>query len=129
MNRALALLTVTKDHPASPVPIDGPLYTVLLARADHDAEVGSAAEAVRQYRDLLEGVMRAAPDVEHDLSSANRLAALYDALAAAQRQTGALDAAAATDARRLAIWTHWARRLPGNTFVARRLQASGLPAR
>ncbi len=129
LNQALALLSVTKDHPASPIPIDGPLYSVLLARADHDAEADSPAEAVRQYRDLLDAVQRGTPDVEHDLTYANRLAGLYDALAAAQRRSGALDDAAATDARRQALWEYWARRLPGNAFVARRLQASGLAAR
>jgi serine/threonine protein kinase/tetratricopeptide (TPR) repeat protein len=129
LNRALALLTATKDHPASPIPLDGPLYAVLLARADHEAEIGLAPEALGQYRDLLDGVMRGAPDVELDLTHANRLSRLYDALAAAERQTGAADDAAATTGRRRALWEHWARHLPGNTFVARQLQASAPPAR
>ena len=129
LNQALALLTATKDHPVSTIPFDGPLYGVLLARADHDAEGGSAEEAVRQYRELVDGVMRGAPDVEQDLTLANRLWRLYDALAAAERQAGDGDAAAATDARRQALWEHWARRLPGNTFVARRQQAWVMPAR
>ena len=127
LNRALALLTAIKDHPATAIPLDGQLYAVLLARADHDT--GSAAPAVRQYRDLLEGVLRGAPDVEQDLVLANRLARLYDVLAAAERQSGAVDEAAATAGRRQALWDHWMRRLPGNAFVARHLQPSGLPAR
>jgi tetratricopeptide (TPR) repeat protein len=129
LTRALALLTATKDHPASPIPFDGPLYGVLLARANHDAEIGLAAEALRQYRDLLDDVMRGTPDVEQDLTYANRLSKLYDALAAAERQAGALDAAAATTGRRQALWEHWARRLPGNAFVARQLQGAAPPAR
>jgi len=77
----------------------------------------------------LDGVMRTAPDVEHDLTYANTLSQLYGALATAQRQAGALDDAAALEGRRRALWEHWAQRLPGNAFVARRLQSSRETAR
>jgi len=129
LDRALALLTATKDHPANPTPFEGPLYTVLLARADHDAERGQAQDAVRQYRVLVDGFIRGTPDVEQDLVNANRLARLYDALASAERQAGALEDAAVTEGKRQALWEHWARRLPGNAFVARRLQATTPPGR
>jgi len=124
LNEALAILAANKDYPADRVALDDTLYTVLLARADHDAEQGHAAAAVRLYQDLLDGVMRTAPDVEHDLTYANTLSQLYGALATAQRQAGALDDAVALEGRRRALWEHWAQRLPGNAFVARRLQSS-----
>ncbi len=129
LDQALALLTAAKDLPADPAPIDGPVYTVLRARADHEAEAGAAADAVRQYRVLLEGFTRGTPDVEHDLTNANRLARLYEALAAAERAAGAVSDAAATDALRQALWQHWSQQLPGNAFVARQLAASAPAAR
>ena len=99
-------------------------YEVLLARADHEADTGQASDAARRYRDLLAQVLRQVPAVEQDLTLAERLARLYDATAIAERRAGAADAAMALDDRRRALWEHWGRRLPGNPFVARRLQAS-----
>ena len=119
--RALDLLTAAKDYPTDRVALDSVVYAVLLARADHEADLGRAGDAVRRYVDLHDAVMRSAPDVEHDLTYANRLARLYDALAKAQRQAGALEDAAASAGRRRALWEHWARQLPGDAFVARRL--------
>lgn len=122
--RAEELLVATKDLPAQEVPFDGALYEVLLARADHEADTGQASDAARRYRDLLAQVLRQVPAVEQDLTLAERLARLYDATAIAERRAGAADAAMALDDRRRALWEHWGRRLPGNPFVARRLQAS-----
>jgi serine/threonine protein kinase/tetratricopeptide (TPR) repeat protein len=127
LERALTILTRTRDLPSDRVPFDGELYPVLLARAAHDVEEGRFVDAARRLRDLLDRVTRAAPDVENDLADANRMARLYDAAAEAERQSGAIEAATALDARRRALWEHWQRRLPGNAFVARRLRASAMP--
>ena len=61
------------------------------------------------------------PDIENNLRDANALSLLYESLASAHRRAGARGEAAATDARRRALWQHWDTRLPGNAFVARRL--------
>lgn len=124
LTRAEALLVAVHDLPAQDVPLDGPVYEVLLARADHEAEAGTPSEAVRRYQNLLAQVLRSAPAVEQDLALAERLARLYDATARAERRAGGAGAAATLEARRRALWEHWARQLPGNPFVARRLTAS-----
>jgi hypothetical protein len=121
IDEALSLLTATHDHPADRIAFDDPLYTVLLARADHQADSGAEAEALAGYADLLARVMATHPDIENNLRDANALSLLYESLASAHRRAGARGEAAATDARRRALWQHWDTRLPGNAFVARRL--------
>jgi len=60
-------------------------------------------------------------DVEHDLRIANETAMVYRGFADALTRAGNIDEASRIDARRMAIWQAWNRRLPGNPLVARRL--------
>ena len=121
IDEALAILTATKDYPTSRISFDGEVYTVKLARADHLADERSVAAATAQYDELLSTILATQPDVENDLRDANSLSLLYQGLARLQRLTGAPDKAAALDAKRLALWQHWNRKLPKNPFVVRRL--------
>ena len=127
VSQALALLTAAQDYPTDRIALDSTLYTVLLARADHDAERGLDIDAVRRYRELLDGVMRGTPAVEDDLTFADRLSRLYEVVTTVERRAGDVDAAAELEGRRRALWQHWAQRLPGNPFVARRLESSLAP--
>ena len=67
--------------------------------------------------------MAAKHDTDNDLREANDLALLYESLARLHHSTGASDKAEAADAKRLALWDHWNRKLPNNPFVLRRLAA------
>ena len=125
MDEALAILLETRDYPADRVSLDSPLYSVLQARADQDAAEGKSAGAVRQYTDLLAGVMAARPDVEHDLRDAYSLSLLYRDFARLHRDAGGPAEADALDARRLALWQQWNRTHPDNPFVLRQLTDAG----
>ena len=123
IERALAILTDTKDYPARKMAFDDASFSVLRARADQLADEGELPEAIAEYRTLLMQVSQATSDVDHDLRDANSLALLCEDLARLYRAAGDVDQATALDARRLALWQHWDRTLPGNPFVQRRLAA------
>ena len=55
-------------------------------------------EAIQQSERLLEGVMAAKPDVEHDLRDAYSLSLLYEGLARLYRANASADRADAADA-------------------------------
>ena len=74
---ALTLLEGTKDYPSDRIALDSELYAVLHARADQHADEGHGQEAIQQYEQLLDKVMAAGPDVEHDLRDAYALSLLY----------------------------------------------------
>jgi tetratricopeptide (TPR) repeat protein len=124
LDRAITILKETKDYPAERVVLDTDLYTVLKGVADHHADAGQAALAITEHESLVEKVLAAGPDVENDLRDTNQLSLLFDDLARLYRKAGSSEKAAAIEARRLALWQHWDRKLPNNPFVLRRLAAS-----
>ena len=123
VSEALAILTETKDYPAERITLDSPVYSVLLASADHHADTGDQARAYSEYEALLEKVLASKPDVENDLREAYGLSLLYEGLARRQRAMAATSQADESDAKRLALWNHWNGKLPENPFVLRQLQA------
>jgi serine/threonine-protein kinase len=120
---ALALLAETKDYPSDRVALDSPVSAVLQAAADQRAHEGHVEEAVQQYERLLEKILAARPDVEHDLRDAYSLSLLYEDLARLYRTTAVSERADGTDAKRRAIWTRWNEARPANPFVRRQLAA------
>jgi hypothetical protein len=92
--------------------------------ADHEADEGRVEEAIEEYDELLENVMAAKPDVEHDLREAYSLSLLYRDQARLHRIAGAADRAAAIDAKRLGIWKRWSEKLPNNAYVRAQLAAA-----
>lgn len=124
VEEALDILKETKDYPSDRIPLDSELCSVLQARADQQADERQPGEAIRQYKQLLDKVMAAKPDIEHDLREAYSLSLLYQDLARLQRAAGASEHAAATEAKRLAIWMHWNQTRPNNPFVLRQLSAT-----
>jgi serine/threonine protein kinase len=124
VEKALAILEQTKDYPSDRVALDSELRSVLHARADQRADEGHVQEAIQQYGQLLEKVMAAKPDVEHDLRDAYTLSLLYRDLAHLHRATGASADAAAVEAKSRAIWTAWNETRPNNPFVLRQIAAA-----
>ena len=120
LDEALAILQETKDYPSDRVPLDGEARAVLNALADHRAAEGHVTDAIQQYEQLLEKVMAARPDVEHDLRDAYSLSLLYRDLA---RLYGAGDQGRAMSQRDRALWEAWNRARPNNPFVLRQLAA------
>ena len=121
VEKALAMLTTTKDYPAQKIAFDDALFTVLLARADQLADEDQLALAMAEYNTLLTQVSQTKSDFDHDLRDANSLSLLYEDLARLYRSSGVTGPAVALDAKRLALWQHWDRALPNNPFVRRKL--------
>jgi serine/threonine-protein kinase len=121
LDRAMTILSETKDYPADRVVLDSEVYTVLKAVADHHADDGQLALAIREHEALRDKVLAAGPDVDNDLRDTNQLSLLFGDLARLHRKAGSAEQAAAIEARRLALWQHWNQKLPNNRFVLRRL--------
>jgi tetratricopeptide (TPR) repeat protein len=118
---AVSILKETRDYPSEQIALDSVLCAVLVALADHHADEGRLTEAIGEYQQLLERVMTAKPDIDHDLRDAYSLSLLYQSLGELQQRAGASQAADAIGARRVALWNEWNRKLPNNPFVLRRL--------
>jgi tetratricopeptide (TPR) repeat protein len=128
VEEALAILKDTKDYPSDRVSLDSELCSILQALADQRADEGQLGEAIQQYEQLLDKVMAAKPDVDHDLREAYSMSLLYQDLARLHRAIGAPDRAEALDAQRRAIWTQWNQTRPNNSFVLRQLGATSAEA-
>jgi tetratricopeptide (TPR) repeat protein len=125
IDAAIALLKETKDYPASRVPLDSEIFTVLQAQADSEADDGDASVALKLYEKLLGLVMAGEPEPLIDLRDAPRMSGLYASLAALCRRTGKPAEAATMESRRLDLWQNWQRKLPNNSFVQHHLAAQG----
>jgi serine/threonine protein kinase len=124
IREATAILQETGDYPAQRIRLDNFAYVLVSSMADDAAETGQKEEAHEIYEDLLQKVMAWPPEPEVSLPDAVSLARLYKLIAGLDRSTGRIDVAATLDAKRVALWRHWAARLPSNDFVQRQLQAA-----
>jgi tetratricopeptide (TPR) repeat protein len=122
IDAAFELLRATGDYPAPKLEADREAAAALGALADLQAEAGDTARAVGTYRELLDKVIAARPDAEHDLRQANDLARIYLALARLLSRAGQVQEAGILNTRRLDLWRAWDRRLPNNPFVLGQLQ-------
>lgn len=125
IDAAFAILQQTKDYPANRILLGSHAYTALCALGDYQADVGNPEGAIKTYRQLLDGVLAAHPDVNGDLRDAPKLSRIYEALATLYRRTADLSANAAVKLQSVRLWEHWQHRLPQNTFIQTQLAAAG----
>ena len=118
---AFARLGELKMHPADAVTLGSEVDYALRASADIEAASGNIARALSIDNALLAQIDKAKPEPEEDLSEALDLSKLFGSLADLHYRAHAPDQAAAMAERRLRLWEHWDRKLPGNAFVQRQL--------
>lgn len=121
---AFQLLRETKEYPAERIDPDSEAEPALRALADHHAETGDPQRAIAVYQELLDKIMASKPDPQNDLRHATKISRIYGALADLHARTGQAERAAGMAAQRRELWRHWDRKLPGNAFVRRQLDAA-----
>jgi hypothetical protein len=128
LDKAFGLLTELKLYPADIVEPDSEPYKALRALADYKAQTGDLPGAVETCEQLLKDVEKSNPEPSTNLADAVDLSNLYQQLAALRRRHGETAAAAALNARQVALWQQWAIRIPRNDFVSRELASARLNA-
>jgi tetratricopeptide (TPR) repeat protein len=123
IDAALAILRDLKEYPAARVIPGDECDAALRALADHYAETGESADAIRTYEGLHEMLLASKPHPETDLRHANGLSRLYRDLGNLYLPAGRAAEAKVLQERRLALWRYWDRKLPENVFVRRQLDA------
>jgi hypothetical protein len=106
-------------YPADRVRLGSEADDALRARAEWEADAGNAASGAAQYRDLLRHLE--GPQPQASINATVEYSNIYRAAAALERRAGHLPEAAELDRQRLAMWQHWARKLPSNPYIARQL--------
>ncbi|MGH9723234.1 MAG: hypothetical protein ACRD8O_23740 [Bryobacteraceae bacterium] len=118
---ALDLLREVKVYPAPKISIGDEPEAVVRAQAEHAAATGQTARALDIYRELLDKVMAAKPDIRNDLGHAHSLSRIYLASARLLLKTGARAEAERLNAQRTELWRAWNAKLPNNAYVQRQL--------
>jgi tetratricopeptide (TPR) repeat protein len=127
IDTAFRLLRETKDYPADSIKVGSQADTAVRALADHDGETGEPNNAIDAYQALRRTLVASNPDPRDDLLTATSLSQLDASLAALLRRVGRTGEAVALEENRLAVWTHWDRKLPTNPFVRRQMVATRIP--
>jgi hypothetical protein len=128
IDSAMEILRKIRDYPAEQIQLGSPVFSVVGALADHEAEAGNPQVARETYEEFLQKIMASKPEPETSLPDAARLSHIYMAIARLDRRSGRKDLATALDSRRLELWRHWNVRLPNNPFVMRQLTAEASAA-
>jgi hypothetical protein len=115
--RQLKLYPIEKIAPGSEA------EDALRALAEYEAGSGDLRRAMDRYEEILDLTRAANSRPETSLPDALDRSNLYRAKAALHRRAGQSDAASALEARCRDLWQAWARKLPGNAFVERQIQA------
>ncbi|MBZ5619004.1 MAG: serine/threonine protein kinase [Acidobacteriia bacterium] len=124
IDAAISLLRDSKDYPPEKILLGSPVYSVVRALVDHEADAGDIHHACDLYEEFLRKILATEPHPETNLQDAARISSVYAAMADVSRRAGQKDRASALDVRRLALWHHWDARLPNNSFVRRQLYAA-----
>jgi serine/threonine protein kinase len=124
IDAAFRLLSGTKDYPAESISAGSEADIAMRALADHYAETGQPGQAVEIYQQLFHKIMASNPDPQNDLLNSVYVSRLHTSLALLLRRVGRESEAVPLEAVRLDLWQHWNRKLPGNPFVQRQLEAS-----
>ena len=128
LDRAFGLLAELKLYPADIVEPGSEPYKALRALVEYKAHTGDLPGAVETCEQLLKKVEKSNPEPATNLTDAVDLSNLYQQSAALFRRRGQTAAAAALEARQVALWQQWANRLPRNDFVSRELVSARLSA-
>ena len=124
LDGAFARLKELKLYPADRIELGSESDETLRALGDYEASNGNLTRAIEIDSMLLDSLMRTQTNAEQNLADAVRLSRLFVTLADFQRRAGQMESASKLDAQRLALWEHWDKMLPGNTFVMRQLIAA-----
>jgi hypothetical protein len=124
LTAAFERLSQLKLYPADRITLGSEVDYALRALADDEADNGNVSRAIEIYQDLLHRILAANPKPEDSLADATRLSHLYASAAVLNQRSGKADVASALDTQRMALWQHWARRLPDNPFVLRQVSAA-----
>jgi serine/threonine protein kinase/tetratricopeptide (TPR) repeat protein len=124
LDAAFARLRDLKLHPAERIELGSEHQDALIALAGHQLAGGDVPRALETCESLLRGVSAGDAKPEDSLRTAAEFSQLYSSVAAIQRRGGQPDRAAVLDARRVQLWQHWDRKLPGSPFVATQLAAA-----
>jgi serine/threonine protein kinase len=123
IDAAFRLLRETNDYPVETVIPGGEVDTSLRALADHYAETGQPGKALEIFEDLFSKIMASNPDVQNDLVSSVSVSRLYASRTKLLRRLGRGGEARPLESSRLELWRQWNRKLPGNSFIRRQLEA------
>jgi tetratricopeptide (TPR) repeat protein len=121
IHAALEILRELHEYPAAKVQVGGECDGALRALADHYADTGDTAAAIRAYEDLQGKLAASSPQPGVDLRHANSMSRLYRDLGRLYQRAGRRAEAEALRQRRLYLWQYWDHTLPGNVFVQRQL--------
>ncbi|MCZ2150720.1 MAG: hypothetical protein LC126_23465 [Bryobacterales bacterium] len=124
---ALAILRTLHAYPATCVELGDETDYALRALADHYADTGDTAGAIRTYEELREKVNASHPRPLTDLRHANNLSLLYGDLGNLYARAGRLAKASVLRQKRLDLWQYWDGKLPDNVFIRRRLSIARMP--
>ena len=121
IDAALAILRQTNDYPSGHISLGGPVYSVVRAQADHEADTGHPQRALELYGGLLAKAEDADPKM--NLQHAARISQILGAMARLDERLGRHALASQIAARRFDLWRDWNRRLPNNVYVRRQIEA------
>src|ERR1035438_9088612 len=121
LDAAFKLLLQLKMYPADEIGLGTGAHRALAARADYEADTGNIPRALQLYQELLDRTAGSKPGPDISLEDAMDRSSIYAGMAAVQRSVGHAEQASALDARRLQLWRHWEKKLPGNSYVARQI--------
>jgi serine/threonine protein kinase/tetratricopeptide (TPR) repeat protein len=121
LEKALERLKQLKSYPADKITLESEAAETLQALADDETDKGNLARAIEIYQNLLKQVEPTESDPEFNVEDAVRLSTICASAANLYRRAQQADQASALEARRLAMWRQWDRKLPNNPFVQRQL--------
>ena len=123
LDKAFEDLKQLKFYPADKIDLDSEAAATVRALADYEADSGTLGGGIKMYEKLLREIEPTETDPEFALVDAVRLSTICVSAGTLYQRAGRADQASALQARRLAVWRQWDRKLPNNPFVQGQLTA------
>ncbi|HUQ89135.1 MAG TPA: protein kinase [Vicinamibacterales bacterium] len=121
---AFALLADLKLYPRNEVALGTEADNAVRASAELEARSGNFERAIEIDNGLLAKIMASEPEQEEALADAMELSTLWGSIAEFSAAAHLPENASALHLRQVQLWQHWDRKLPGNAFVRRQLDAA-----